>query len=370
MIDNQYKILVQNILKNGTRKLDRTGTGTISIFGHQMKFNMNDGFPLLTLRKIHIKSMIHEMLWFLSSYDKKYEKFGNTNIRYLLDNGVTFWTDWPYKDYLKKMEYMNYKIILTQKEFENEIKINDDFALEFGSIGPGYGEQWLNSGSVKLVEQLDNKVEEKDDNVIRHTKQKITKLEGVNQINNIINLLKKNPDSRRIIVDSWNPMKLDDMLLPPCHMMFQFYSVKMNSDERYKQYMKKVELKEFDENIPYQEGLKVYNFPDRYLSLQLYQRSVDVGLGLPFNISEYSLLLNMISQVVNMIPFEFVWTGGDIHIYNNHIKQMNELILKESYPLPKIELNKNIKSIYDFRYDDINILNYKSNSNIKMDVSI
>lgn len=366
-LDKQYKELIDKILKDGVKKFDRTGTGTISIFGHQMRFKMNEGFPLLTLRKIHTKSVIHEMLWFLSSYDEKYKKFGNTNIRYLNDMGVSFWNEWPYEEYKKRMKYGNQKnIIENQKEFKNKIKEDDEFALEFGSIGPGYGEQWLNFGSLKLSENINKEV--KDGSI--KTKRKITKLDGVNQIDNIIETLKKNPDSRRMIVNAWNPMALDDMLLPPCHMQFQFYSTKIPQKERYNLFKKWISDNNYNIDGEPKKLMKKYNFPDRYLSLQLYQRSTDTGLGLPFNISEYSLLLHMISQVSNMIPNEFIWTGGDTHIYNNHIEQLQELIKRDGYPLPELKLNKNIKSIYDFRYDDIKIEGYQSHPNIKMKVSI
>jgi thymidylate synthase len=369
-LDKQYKELIEKILNEGTRKSDRTGTGTISIFGHQMRFKMDEGFPLLTLRKIHTKSVIHEMLWFLSSYDEKYNKFGNTNIRYLNDMGVTFWNEWPYEEYKKRMKYSGNNNILNIKEFEEKIKDDDKFALEYGSIGPGYGEQWLNHGSIKMVEILDNKLTENDNDVIRHTKQKVIKLDGINQIDQVIETLKKNPDSRRMIVDAWNPMRLEETLLPPCHMMFQFYTVKIPDDQKFEVFKKWAKENNYDINGNPIELMKKYKFPDRYLSLQLYQRSVDSGLGLPFNIAEYSLLLHMMAQITNMIPYEFIWTGGDIHIYNNHIEQMKEILKKESFPLPNLVLNKNIKSIYDFRYDDIKIINYQSNSNIKMEVSV
>jgi thymidylate synthase len=369
-LDNQYKKLISLILKSGKKKNDRTGTGTVSIFGHQMRFNLKNGFPLLTLRKIHTKSLIHEMLWFLSSFDEKYKKFGNTNIKYLLDHGVTFWSEWPYENYKKIYNNRGYDSILSIKEYENRIKNDDNFALEFGSIGPGYGEQWLNSGGIEMVEIIDNDVYKSDDDIRRKTKKKIIKLDGINQINQVINTLKKNPDSRRMIVDSWNPININDMLLPPCHMMFQFYSVLMTPNEKYDEYYNFIETNNLDKNMPYNKGLKYYNFPDRYLSIQMYQRSVDVGLGLPFNISEYSLLLSMISQIVNMVPNEMIWTGGDTHIYNNHIDQLNELIKREPKPLPKLILNKNIKNIYDFRYNDIIIQNYNPHPNIKMKVSI
>lgn len=353
LVDKQYKELISKILSEGVEKQDRTGVGTKSIFGHQMSFNMSDGFPLLTLRKIHIRSVIHEMLWFLGSYEDEYNKFGNTNIRYLLDHGVTFWSEWPYQNYMKSREYRPELPEFTIKEFESKIMLDDKFAIEFGSIGKGYGHQWLNyGGEIKRI--------------IKNGVSSFEVTQGINQIDNVIEILKKNPDSRRIIVDSWNPLDLPEMLLPPCHMMFQFNTYKMDKYERMKEFKKWIS----ENNMTIEHPMDYYDFPTRKLSLQMYQRSVDSSLGWPFNVAEYSLLLYMVSQVVNMIPDKFVWTGGDIHIYNNHINQMIEVSNRDSFSLPNIRLNKNIKNIYDFRFEDIEILNYKSHPNIKMDVAV
>lgn len=348
--DNQYKELIEKIFKEGHKHRDRTGVGTLSIFGHQMRFKMEDGFPLLTLRKIHIKSMIHELLWFLGAYDDEYAKFGNNNIYYLIKNNITFWTEWPYKEYNKKREYRPDLPELTQKEFELYIKNNEDFALEFGSIGRGYGKQWLDYGG-----SIDRTFDE-------NGKNKTIFNVGINQIDKVIYQLLKEPDSRRIIVDAWKVDELDDMLLPPCHMMFQFNSYRMTPQERMYEYNRL--------NPNCHKTMDEINFPERRLNLQLYQRSVDTGLGLPFNISEYSLLLHLIAKSVNMIPYEFIWTGGDVHIYNNHIDALKEVISRESYDLPKLKLNENIKNIYDFRYDDIEIENYQAHPNIKMEVAV
>lgn len=348
--DKQYKELINKILADGHPRKDRTGVGSISIFGHQMRFKMEEGFPLLTLRKIHTKSMIHELLWFLGSFDEKFNMFGNCNIRYLLEAGnVTIWTEWPYQEYNKRKQYRPELPNLTMKEFEAKIMIDNDFALEFGTIGPGYGKQWTNCGGG--VEKFRD---EQGNSFMRV-------IQGVNQIDDVINQLKKNPDSRRIIVDSWNPVDLPEMLLPPCHMMFQFSTYKMTHKEKID------ELRKVDSVVTKQ---KLDKFPERKLSLQMYQRSCDSGLGLPFNISEYSLLLHLMAQVVHMIPDEFIWVGGDTHIYNNHIDQLKELVKRDSYPLPTIKINKNIGSIYDFRYEDIIIEDYKSHPHIKMEVAI
>jgi thymidylate synthase len=348
--DKQYKELIEKILSEGHKHRDRTGIGTISIFGHQMRFNMEDGFPLLTLRKIHVKSMIHELLWFLGAYDSEWSKFGNCNVKYLNSMGVKFWNDWPYQEYNKRREYRTELPELSITEFEECIKNDDEFALEFGSIGKGYGKQWIDYGG-----KIENTFDEKGKNkTIFHA--------GVNQIDSVISQLSKYPDSRRIIVDAWKVDELDDMLLPPCHMMFQFNSYKMTPKER---------IYEFNKlNQDSKKNMDEINFPERRLNLQLYQRSVDTGLGLPFNISEYSLLLHMIAHCVNMIPYEFIWTGGDVHIYNNHIEQLKTLLERDGFDLPKLKLNENIKSIYDFRYEDIVIENYKAHPNIKMDVAV
>jgi thymidylate synthase len=354
-VDEQYKILVKEILNNGIEKEDRTGVGTYSIFGHQMKFKMDESFPLLTLRKIHIPSLIHELLWFLESYDDKYKKFGNTNIKYLIDNGITFWSEWPYEEYknLKFKNYLNDDLrkdkktikklkILPKKEFEKKIKNDDNFAINWGDLGPVYGKQWTDWGG--YIEKAELKKEyghtKFNSKVVDHYGWKDIKIKGINQIENIINELKENPDSRRLIVNSWNVNDIDDMLLPPCHVMFQFYSFKDNNG-------------------------------DRKLSLQLYQRSIDIGLGSPYNIASYSLLLYMVSKLVNMIPHEFVYTLGDAHIYKNHISQLKNLIKRESKPLTtKIRIG-DIKDIKDFRYNkNLFIDDYQYHPNIKMEVAV
>ena len=328
-VDRQHKELIKRILTSGHAKNDRTGVGTKSIFGAQMRFKMKEGFPLLSLRKIHTKSLIHEILWFLSAYDEKYRKFGNTNIRYLLENGVTFWTDWPLKNYNDHNEKID------QKTFENKILSDDNFALQWGDLGHVYGHQWLNSN-------------------------------GVNQIDKVIEQLKNDPDCRRMIVDSWNVAEIPYMMLPPCHMMFQFYSHEMNKDSRFYEFSKWRQTY----GISYKDTMEQHNFPTRKLSVQLYIRSQDVFLGQPFNIAEYALLLHMIGQIVNMVPYELIYTMGDAHLYNNSIDASNKLLIRDSYDLPKLKLNRDVKSIYDFRYDDIAIENYKAHSNIRVDVAV
>lgn len=337
-VDQQHKDTINKILKYGTKKMDRTKTGTLSIFGHQMRFNMADGFPLLTLRKIHVKSFVHEMLWFLGAFDEKYNKFGNSNIRVLLESGnVTFWSEWPYHSYLRSMEYRPELPYMNIKEFEAKIVLDDNFALEFGSLGKSYGKQWISYGENKF-----------------------------NQIDYLIEELKKDPDSRRLILNAWNSDEIKDTLLPPCHMMFQLYSEKMNPDDRLRSYSMWLHEK----NLPHGRPMEEFGFPERKLSLQMYQRSCDFYLGSPFNVAEYALLLHMISQIVNMIPYELIINIGDAHLYSNSIEAAKKLLDREGYELPRLELNKNIKNIYDFRYEDIKIINYQSHPNIHVDVAV
>jgi len=262
----QYLDLCRHILKNGVKKEDRTGVGTISTFGYQMRFNLQEGFPLLTTKKLHLKSIIYELLWFIK---------GDTNIKYLNDNGVTIWDEW---------------------------------ADEKGDLGPIYGYQWrswpdYNGGSI-------------------------------DQLSRVINDIKENPNSRRLIVSAWNVAMLDKMALPPCHCFFQFYVA---------------------------EGK---------LSCMLYQRSADVFLGVPFNIASYSLLTMMIAQVCGLEPYEFIHTLGDTHIYLNHIEQVNLQLTREPRPLPKMQINPDVKSIFDFKYDDFKLVGYDPHPHIKGKVAV
>ena len=396
-LDTQLKSLYKKILAKPRFKTDRTGTGTKSIFGDQMRFNMQDGFPLTTLRKIHIKSMIHEMLWFLESYDEKYKKFGNTNIKYLLDNGVTFWTEWAYKNYTSE-KLRTYKInnpdeekqfrILSQKDFEKKIIKDDDFALKWGDLGPVYGKQWKDWGGYNEKIQKQNIIKETngDHLIVDNVGWKDVYIKGINQIKNLVDNLIDNPDSRRLIVNAWNVDDIEDMLLPPCHMMFQCYTEILTMEERIdycertydvddiKKYMLKNDINNWEviKRDP-RKQIKIldhFNVPERKLDLQLYQRSSDTGLGLPYNIASYSILLHMLAQVTNMVPNDFIWTGGDIHIYSNHIDQINELITREIKDLPTLKLNDDVGNLTGFRIEDFKLINYKPHSNIKMDVAI
>lgn len=262
----QYHELMKHVLENGTKKTDRTGTGTLSVFGYQMRFNLQEGFPLLTTKKLHTKSIIHELLWFLK---------GETNIRYLKENGVSIWDEW---------------------------------ADEQGNLGPVYGYQW------RSWPGPDGK--------------------HIDQISKVIEMIKKNPDSRRLIVSAWNVADIDQMKLPPCHAFFQFYVA------------------------------------DNKLSCQLYQRSADIFLGVPFNIASYALLNLMVAQVCGLEPGEFVHTLGDAHLYTNHLDQAKLQLSRDFKALPKMKINPEVKSIFDFKFEDFELQNYEPHPHIKAPVAV
>lgn len=262
----QYLELMTDILEHGSRKEDRTGTGTLSVFGRQLRFNLQDGFPLITTKKLHLRSIIHELLWFLS---------GDTNIRYLQENGVTIWDEW---------------------------------ADEQGDLGPVYGHQW------------------------RHWP--VAGGGEIDQIANLIEQIRTKPDSRRHIVSAWNPGEVEHMALPPCHALFQFYVA------------------------------------DGRLSCQLYQRSADYFLGVPFNIASYALLLHMVAQQCDLIPWDFVWTGGDVHLYSNHLEQARTQLQREPRSLPRLIIGRKPESIFDYRFEDFQIVNYDPHPSIKAPIAV
>ena len=262
----QYHDLLRHILKTGVKKEDRTGTGTISCFGYQMRFDLNDGFPLLTTKKLHVRSIIHELLWFLK---------GDTNIAYLKENGVSIWDEW---------------------------------ADENGNLGPVYGHQWRSWPSHKG--------------------------EPIDQIRELVETIKRNPDSRRLIVSAWNPADIPNMALPPCHCLFQFYVA------------------------------------DGKLSCQLYQRSADTFLGVPFNIASYALLTLMIAQVCDLAPGEFIHSFGDVHLYSNHLEQVNLQLSRDFRPLPQMLINPEVKDVFAFQYEDFSLLNYDPHPAIKAAVAV
>jgi thymidylate synthase len=299
----QYHQLMQHILNQGVLKSNRTGIGTLSVFGYQMRFNLEEGFPLVTTKKVHLKSIAHELIWFLN---------GDTNIRYLVENGVNIWNEWPFQSYLKKQgkeeELPKYSAAWTEelKNFKSRIIEDSDFAKEWGELGPVYGRQWRN-------------------------------FEGVDQITQLIEDIKKSPDSRRLLVSAWNPKDIPVMAksgLPPCHTLFQFYVA---------------------------EGK---------LSCQLYQRSADVFLGVPFNIASYALLTMMIAQVCNLGLGDFVHTLGDAHIYENHLEQVKEQLSRDFIPLPQMKINPEVKDLFAFKYEDFELLNYNPHPAIKGQVAV
>lgn len=321
--DENFKTIILDILDNGTQVGDRTGFGTRKVFGRQMRFDMKDGFPMTTLKRVHEKNFVHELLWMLGAFDEKYDAFGNTNIKYLVDHDVKIWNEWPFVSWVETVtqkpvqgsaEWVTY-----MNQFVNNIKESNTFSKNWGELGPVYGDQWISFGS-----------------------------RGFNQIDDVISQLKNNPMSRRILVSAWNPNELHLMALPPCHVLFQFDVFPLSEEEK-------------DMNPE----------KDYRLDLCLYQRSADIYLGvIGGNVPFYSLMLHMVAQVVNMVPGEFIWTGGDTHLYNNSIEASKTIITRESRPAPTLKMNPEVKNIYDFRYNDFEFLNYNPHKNIKVDVAI
>ncbi len=328
-IDKQYQTLLQDILDNGVTKSDRTGTGTTSVFGRQIRHKMSEGFPLLTTKKMPFKTIVTELLWFLK---------GDTNIKYLVDNGCHIWDGDAYKNYTKKVNelidgYMSGDIIgtqphidemfsnpddltpLTKEEFIDKIKTDIKFAKKWGELGPIYGEQWRGWDRLRMVNY-----------------------EGIDQIANLINDLKTNPDSRRLMVNAWNVKELREMVLPPCHYGFQVYTKELSREERMKILSKTQPVQSWEGYM--KKDLDAVNIPTRAISLMWNQRSVDTFLGLPFNIASYGLLLEMIAKEVNMIPDELIGNLGDTHLYKNHIEQAKEQIGREPMKLPTIEISE------------------------------
>ena len=325
-LDKQYTDLLQDILDNGTSKSDRTGTGTISVFGRQIRHNMKDGFPLLTTKKMPFKTIVTELLWFLR---------GDTNIKFLVDNNCHIWDGDAYKNYESNWLKENPPFAgpytdpcLTQEEFINKIKTDDEFASEWGSLGPIYGNQWRSWGKKNVVNYDLENVKSSDKvkvmDLIRdggdYSKYdvKVTyQNNSIDQIQNLINDLRTNPDSRRLMVNAWNVGELDQMVLPPCHYGFQVYTRELSMSEK--------ELWYKNNNINPNEPWYP-NFPTRAISLMFNMRSVDTFLGLPFNIASYGLLLEIIAKEVNMVPDELIGNLGDVHLYSNHIEQAKEQI--------------------------------------------
>ena len=335
-LDRQYTDLLQDILDNGVRKEDRTGTGTISVFGRQIRHKMSEGFPLLTTKKMAFKTMVTELLWFLR---------GDTNIKFLVDNGCHIWDGDAYKNFEKFFDWDNtyprMKVIpngnlgelndngelLSKEEFINKIKTDDEFAKKWGELGPIYGKQWRKWGTGENVTIGHNGL---------HT---LVGEKVIDQIANLINDLKTNPDSRRLMVSAWNVGELDSMVLPPCHYGFQVYTRELSLDERLDLMRKRTRDGTVDYDNRHHGFLDFHNIPKRAISLMWNQRSCDFPLGIPMNISSYALLLTIIAKEVNMVPDELIGNLGDCHIYINQIEGVKEQIGREPYPLPTLILD-------------------------------
>jgi thymidylate synthase len=296
----EYHALLAHVLEHGTYKHDRTGTGCISIFGSQLRFDLTAGFPLVTTKKVHFKSVVHELLWFIR---------GETNIKYLVDNGVRIWNEWPFQRYLQfqglEQRFPRYSAAWRAQldAFIERIRCDAAFAAEWGELGPVYGKQWRD-------------------------------FSGVDQLYWVVEELKRNPESRRLVVSAWNPAELPEMLLPPCHVLFQFHV---------------------------QAGR---------LSCQLYQRSCDLFLGVPFNIASYALLTHLVAQVCGLSAYEFIHTGGDVHIYSNHVAQVREQLMRQPKLPPTLTLNPAVTDLFAFTYDDIKLEGYAPHPAIRAAVSV
>jgi thymidylate synthase len=312
-LDKQYKDLLQDILDNGVTKSDRTGTGTISVFGRQIRHKMSEGFPLLTTKKIYFKGVITELLWFLR---------GDTNIKYLVDNDCHIWDGDAYKKFHQSFPETE---MLSKEHFIQRIKTDDEFAKKWGELGPVYGKQWRNWEVEKHV---------------IHPDRTVLATKTIDQIANLIHDLKTNPDSRRLMVNAWNVGELDKMVLPPCHYGFQVYTRELSTNEREQIALSipaiAAEIEKRGPMTPL--GLDRNSIPTRAISLMWNQRSVDTFLGLPFNIASYGLLLEIIAKEVNMVPEELIGNLGDVHLYSNHIEQAKEQVRREPFELPKINI--------------------------------
>jgi thymidylate synthase len=326
-LDRQYQALLKDILSYGVTKNDRTGTGTKSIFGYMIHHNMRDGFPLLTTKKVAFKTMATELMWFL---------MGDTNIKYLVDNGVHIWDGDAYKNYCTAYkdghefyEDEQVKRSYTQEEFINKIKTDDEFANKWGELGPIYGKQWRNWNAI-----FDG---------------------GVDQIKNLIQDLKTNPDSRRLMVNAWNVGELGNMILPPCHYGFQVYTRELSESERFHWYGNKIGSHMHHDHIV--QEMNQENVPTRAISLSWNQRSVDVFLGLPFNIASYGLLLEMIAREVNMVPEHLIGHLGDTHLYSNHIEQAEQQLerIPRELPIMKMSSGHNFRAALKGNTDEIDL---------------
>ncbi len=338
----QYKELLSAILETGVVKGDRTGVGTKSIFGWQSRFNLNDGFPIVTLKKTYFRSAVIELLWMIGGWRKRPEyadkNFSRTNIRYLLDNKVSIWTEWPYASYVKYMKSEGTEI-LTQKEFENKIREDDNFAHVFGELGPVYQQQWREFES---------------------------KYNSVDQLLEMIDKLKNKPDDRRNLTSFWNPPQLHEMLLPPCHMFHQVWTRELTFEEKIQWVMRYTDVEM--ENLYITEAAAALS--KRTLSLLMYQRSSDCFLGVPFDWVFYALLTHMLAHITDMVVGDFIWVSGDTHLYTNSWEESKEVLSRESYPLPKLLIKRKVTNIEDFVLEDFELVNYQHHSPIKVAVAV
>ncbi|ECV8633804.1 thymidylate synthase [Salmonella enterica subsp. enterica serovar Dublin] len=342
----QYLALMQDILDNGVVKKDRTGVGTLSVFGRQLRFDLKEGFPLVTTKKVHLKSIIHELLWFLN---------GDTNVKYLQENGVRIWNEW---------------------------------SDEEGNLGPVYGKQWREWRDCKVVECHDvrrtQQLMQRGYKYIGNMKEDGTTYlvyeKAHDQISKVIQQLREDPDSRRIIVSAWNVSDLDDMALNPCHNYFQFYTTEMTLLERLDWYEVNepekfanaplINHEDIDSEERLHEILDREGIPRRKLSCFYMMRSNDYLLGAPFNVASYALLTHMIAQQLNMVPDELVYSGVDVHLYSNHLEQAKLQLTREPYPLPKLVIKRKPDSIFDYKYEDFELVGYQSHPHIAAPVAV
>jgi thymidylate synthase len=385
-LDKKYIALLQDILDNGVEKKDRTGTGTLSVFGRQIRHSMKDGFPLLTTKKMYFKGIVTELLWFLR---------GDTNIKFLVDNDCHIWDGDAYKNFINKTKGLNLNLeinkdivvvegpvynatsrLLTKEEFINKIKTDDEFAKKWGELGPVYGKQWRSWGYNERIRLVDNNRGDFEYQTIITT--------GIDQIANLINDLKTNPDSRRLMVNAWNVGELDQMVLPPCHYGFQVYTRELSRVERNRYVFENVPMESNTFNGFFASGVQMMgdedfnivfsNIPTRAISLMWNQRSVDTPLGLPFNIASYGLLLEIIAKEVNMVPDELIGNLGDTHIYLNQIEGIKEQLTREPFDLPTLKIEDEVKwqegdCLPYYSPQDFTLENYQSHPAIKLPLS-
>ena len=371
-LDKNYQELLFELIEKGIKKQDRTGTGTRSLFGRQIRHKMSEGFPLLTTKKMYFKGIVTELLWFLR---------GDTNIKYLVDNDCHIWDGDAYKNYVNTHENFvwtddfcksNLKDcgdqwdVFLKEEFINKIKTDDEFAKKWGELGPVYGKQWR-----RLIHHFPKTYPE-----VSQYEQYIG-VKTIDQITNLINDLKTNPDSRRLMVNAWNVGELDQMTLPPCHYGFQVYTRELSISERVNLFMQGKKVERFLEKIT-NKDLDNKNIPKRAISLMWNQRSVDTFLGLPFNIASYGLLLEILAKEVNMVPDELIGNLGDVHLYENHLIPASKQITREPYELPKLVIDQfdetnhyigDMNDISEYNISQFKLENYQSHPTIKAPLS-